>query len=30
MYQINCYVVKFEWFLGQAGFHADMLVTVQH
>ena len=30
MYQTNCYVVIFKWFLGQAGFHADMLVTVQH
>ena len=24
MYQTNCYVVIFEWFLGQAGFHADI------
>ena len=33
MYQINCYVslqVIFEWFLGLAAFHEDMVVTVQY
>ena len=29
MHQTNCYVVIFEWFLGQAGFHADMIVSMR-
>ena len=33
MYQTNCYVslqVIFEWFLGQAAFHKNVVITVQY